>query len=112
MNTHRRTLTGSFTLTFPYRDRSRVPIRIDVEAIVSRLGQRERQIGRVNLPNLAVLQMPHMYIQRALVERHLHRIIVDVGQRETGLGVDSQYTCAHVELAARVFIRPDVIRIG
>lgn len=112
MNTHWRTLTGCFTLTFSYRDRSRVPIRIDVEAIVSRFGERKRQIGRVNLPHLAVLQMTHVYIQRALVESHLHRIIVNVGERETGLGVDAQHARAHVELAARVFIRPDVIRIG
>jgi hypothetical protein len=112
MNTHWRTLTGSFTLTLSHRDRSRVPIRIDVETIVSGLGQRERQIGRVNLPHLAVLQMPYMYIQRALVESHLHRIIVNVGQCEAGLGVDSQYAGAYIQLAARVFIRPDVVRIG
>jgi hypothetical protein len=68
VNAHWRTLAGGFAFALSYGDHSGIPIGIDIEAIVSRLGKRKRQVWRIDFPHFAVLQMAHMDIQCALVE--------------------------------------------
>jgi hypothetical protein len=109
---HRRSLASRVAFTFPYRDRCGITIRIHVDTVIARLLHRKRQVRRVDLIHLAAIKLAHVDIQSALVQLHLHDVIIDVGQSEAALGVDPQQAGTHVQFRARILVSPDVVRIG
>jgi hypothetical protein len=42
----------------------------------------------------------------------LDGIVINIGQRQTGFGTHSYETSAEIQLGARVFISPNVVRVG
>ena len=110
MNTNSRSLTGGVSFTFAHCNDAGIPIRIDVEAVVAGLLNRECHVGSVDLVDLATKQVTDVQIQGSLMEFHLHGVVAHVGQRETGLRAHAHGARANVQLGARIFIRPHVVR--
>jgi hypothetical protein len=87
LNAQARSLAGRLALATPYGDGGRVGGGIDVESVVSGLQDRERLVRRVNFVDFSVEQMSHVQIHRALVQRQLHGVVADIGERQAGLGI-------------------------
>jgi hypothetical protein len=65
---HCRPLAGRGAFALANGDDGVVAIRIDIETVISRLRNRERQVRRIDLVDLAAVEMAHMHIQRALMQ--------------------------------------------
>jgi hypothetical protein len=109
MHPNRRPLASGFAFAFPHRHQSRVSVGIDVEAVVAGFGHGECLIRSVNLPDFAAVKFAQMYVQSALMQLDLHRVIGDVGQGQAAFGTDTHYTRAQIQLGARIFVGPDVV---
>src|ERR1700685_2731761 len=109
VHAHRRALTSGFALAFPHRYQSCVSAGINIEAILAGLGHGERLIRRIDLVHLAAVEFADMYVQSALMQLHLHGIIGDIGQSQTGFRTDSHHSRTQVQFGARIFVSPDVV---
>lgn len=71
-------LSCGFAFTLPDGNHGGVSVGIYIESVIAWFGERERKIRRVYFPTLTVVQFANVDVQRALVQRNLHHIIVDV----------------------------------
>jgi hypothetical protein len=83
-------LTGGFAFTLANSHHGGIGIRIYIESVVTGFRHGESLIRRVNLVNLAVVEMTDMHIQRPLMQLHLHGVVGDIGQGQAAFGVDAQ----------------------
>ena len=109
---NRLSLPGGFALTLPNGYQRSVSVRIDIETILTGLSDGESLVGRVDLVDLAAVELADMHIQSALMQLDLRGVIRDVGQGQTGFRADSHHTSAQIQLGAGVFVGPNVVRVG
>jgi hypothetical protein len=109
MHADRGALAGSFALTLPDRYYGRVCGRIDIEAVIAGLAHGEGLIRSVDFVDFSTIEFADVHFQRALVQLHLHGIIGDVGQSQTGFRADAQKAGAEIQFGARILISPDVV---
>lgn len=83
LNANAGTLPRGFAFTAPYCYKGRVRVWINVKPVIASFQNCERLIGRVNLIYFATIEMPDMQIHRALMQRQLHGIVADIGERQT-----------------------------
>jgi hypothetical protein len=89
-----RSLTSGIALALAHRDYGSIAIRVDIEAVVTRLLNRERHVRSINLVNLPREQVANMDVQSALVKLDLDGIVVNVGERKAGLVAQTEHACA------------------
>ncbi|GAC1433177.1 MAG: hypothetical protein NVS1B11_12810 [Terriglobales bacterium] len=65
-------------------------IGINIESINASAGKGECKIWSINLVNFTPVKAADSYVERALIEFHLHSFVADIGQGQTGFGVQSQ----------------------
>jgi hypothetical protein len=112
MQTDGGTLSSRFALALPNRNYGRVAGGVDVEAVVSGLSHGEGLIRSVDLVDFSAIKFVDMHVQSALMQLHLHGVIGDVGQSQTGFGADSHHARAQIQFGARIFIGPHVVADG
>jgi hypothetical protein len=112
MQTHGGPLSGRLALALPNRHYSRVSGGVNIEAVVAGLGHGEGLVRSVDLVDFSAIKFVDVYIQSALVQLHLHGVIGDVGQSQTGFGADSHHARAQIQFGARIFIGPDIVADG
>jgi hypothetical protein len=105
-------LSGRVAFSLANRDHGGVAVGIDIEAVVARFLDGERQIRRVNFVYFSLEQMPHMQVQRPLMKFNLNAVVGDVSHREAGLVSHPQNACANVEFRSRLLVAPNVVGIG
>jgi hypothetical protein len=112
MHPNRRALPSGLAFTLPYSNDGRICIGIDVEAVIATLVNGERYVLGIDLINFAVVQFAHMHVQRALMQLHLHRIVGDIGHRQTAFRINAHQPRAQIQLGARTLVSPNVVAIG
>jgi len=108
---HGRPVSTGFSFASPNCDDGFVRVGIDVEAVVAGLQHSERLVRSVHFVGLAVIQSPHVQIQRALMELQLNGVFADIRKREAALGIDPDQASAHADFGARIFVGPDIVGI-
>jgi hypothetical protein len=94
MHSNRRTLSGRFALALPYRHQSCVRARINIKPVLTGFGHGERLIRRIYLVNFSAIKFADVHVQRSLMQLHLHHIVGDIGQGQTGFGTDAHHAGA------------------
>ena len=67
-------------------DDGRVAGVVDLDPIIARLLQRQRDIRRIDLVGLIGLDIAHVHEERAGGELHLRRAVIEIEERESGGG--------------------------
>jgi hypothetical protein len=96
VQTNGRTLSARFAFALPNCHYGRVSGGVDVEAVVPGLGHGEGLIRGVDFVDFSAIKFMDVHVQSTLVQLHLHRIIGDVGQSQTGFGTDSHHARAQI----------------
>jgi len=98
-NFYGRPVTGRVAFTLPHGYVGSVGVRIDVKAVIARLLNGERHIGRVHFIGLAVIKVTHAQVQCSLVKLQLRGLVGNVCQRHAGFrahtknaGTDVQFS--------------------
>ncbi len=112
LQANRRTLAGSLTFALPHIDSSCVRGRIDIKAVVTGFSDGECQIRGIDFVDFATIEFADVQVQSTLMQLHLHSIIGDIREGQTGLGVDSQETGAEIQFGPGVLVRPNIVRVG
>ena len=103
---------GDFTPAFANGDHGRAAIRIGGDAIFAAAREREREIGRIDFKRITGRKPAHVNFDHALRELYLRGAIVEREKRNAGLAGHADRGAADVNLAARIFIDPEVIARG
>jgi hypothetical protein len=96
MQTNGRPLSSRVAFALPNCHYGRVSGGVDVEAVVTGLGHGEGLIRGVDLVDFPAVEFVDVHVQSALVQLHLHSVIGDVGQGQTGFGADSHHARAQI----------------
>jgi hypothetical protein len=102
-------LASCVAFTFAHGNDGRIAIRIDVDAIRTRLLDGECRIGRINLVRFPAKQTADVQIQRSLVQLHLDGVVAHVGERQTRFVTHAKDAGADVQLCTRFLISPHVV---
>ena len=107
----RKCLASAGHFAFPRADRHNggVPFLADIQAIIARTKQIERQIRRVNLKSLVVIQMTQMDGDAAFIQANLGDIVVQVEKGKTGFAPQANRRRSDVQFPAGVFIGPELV---
>ena len=90
-------------------DRGRVAVRIHVDAIFTRTGHDEGQVGRVHLDRLARPHAAHAQLERSLRELQLHDAIVEIEQRHAGTPAQPDRRAAELQFGPRSGVDPQAV---
>src|SRR5580704_1627170 len=86
-----------------------VSVGTGLDAIMPRLESRKRLIGGIDLEVIAVAQPAHRNVDRAGGELDLNCIVIEVQERETGIGSQSNHGGPQWYFCARILIGPELI---
>jgi hypothetical protein len=96
----RRAIPGGVSFTFTYRDDGGIAIRIDIEAVLARLLNCEREIWCIDLVGFAAIQLANAKVNDTLVHLDLNNVVANVRESDTGLVIHPQHAATDIQLRA------------
>ena len=84
----------------------------NVHAVVARLGDHKRQVGRVDLDALAVKQIAHPQLHRALGQAQLGGVVVQFQKIKAGLLAQAHGSRSDMQLGPRALASPEPVASG
>src|SRR6185312_12657119 len=105
----RRVLAVDLAGALAHRDGRRAILWIDVDAITTRPRQREREIRRVDLDDIARRQLAHAHVERPLLNLHLRDAVIEVRHRHARLRTEPPRAVVDADFRARIAVGPNAI---
>jgi len=98
-----------FALSLAHDDVGGVALGIDAYAVSAGSAQGKCQLRGIDLHDLAALQVTHRDVQRALRQLQLRDAVVQVDQRQAGVGAHTHHGTARLDLGAPVRVGPQAV---
>ena len=96
-------------LTFAHRRDRHRPVGAGRDAVPARLCDREGEVRRVNFDHVLRGETPHTHAKRPLGQLQLCRLVIEIGERDTGLAVEPERDAADVQFGTGTRVGPETV---
>ena len=112
MHDHVLRSAAGFRFTLDHLHDRRIAFVVDLDAVSAGPQERQREIRRVDLDVVVLLERAHANVHDARGHAHLDGVVVDVEEREARVAVEAYGRLADIDLGARAFLGPQLVAGG
>ena len=84
-------------------------VGVHCNAVVTDLTQRENELRRDNFKHLLGRQAPHPNVQNALRQLQLRTLVVEIEQRDSAIGVETDHGAAVLHFGTGTSVQPQTV---